>query len=563
MAVSPRQPGSSIKPVNYVAAFEKGWTAATLIWDVRSEFPPSGDPNDPRPPYVPVNYDERYHGPVRVRSALANSFNIPAVKTLDFVGIYDDPDTPETDGMIAMAERLGITTLTRDDYGLSLTLGGGDVSLLELTGAYAVFANGGRRIPPVAILRIEDHLGEIVYQYETPPGEQVIRPEHSFLISSILSDNQARTPMFGANSLLNLPFQVAAKTGTTNDFRDNWTLGYTPDVAVGVWVGNADYTPMQGTSGLTGAAPIWNAYMQTVVQSLTGGNPTAFVQPNGIVQRTICSVSGTEPSQWCPDQRSEYFAADQLPLSAEHDLWSKVNLDTWTGLLASPDCSEFTENKMGLNVSDPWAVKWIKETDQGRSWAEDMGFSEPIFFTPQHECSASDSRPILEISSPDDGEVIKSPQVTIYGQVDATSDFDSFKLHWGRGEDPVDWERLVSRDDPVSEPDEIYEWDVSELPSGLVTLRLRVFSTRDTYAETRLTLDLQVPTPTPTATNPPTETATPTLTHTPSQTPTQTLSPTMTQTSSPTSTETTPPSATPTLTPTETLTPSPTLTPTP
>src|SRR6266498_2437568 len=248
MADSPtRQPGSSIKPINYVAAFEKGWTPATLIWDVPSEFPPSGDPNDTREPYRPVNYDGEFHGPVTVRTALSNSFNIPAVKTLNFVRIYDDPNTPQKDGMIAMAERLGITSFTRPDYGLSLTLGGGDVSLLELTSAYSVFANYGKRIPPVSILKIVDFQGKVIYQYQPPAGDQVIRAEHAFLISSIISDNDARSWMFGRNSVLNLPFQVAAKTGTTNDFRDNWTLGYTPDLVTGVWVGNADYTPMVNT----------------------------------------------------------------------------------------------------------------------------------------------------------------------------------------------------------------------------------------------------------------------------------------------------------------------------
>ncbi|MCF6278605.1 MAG: transglycosylase domain-containing protein, partial [Anaerolineales bacterium] len=259
MATSPtRQPGSSIKPITYLAAFEKGWTPATLIWDVPSEFPPSGDPNDPREPYKPVNYDGKFHGAVTVRVALSNSFNIPAVKALDFVGIYDDPDTEEKEGMVAMAERLGITTLTRDDYGLALTLGGGDVSLLEMTGAFAVMANGGVRIPPVAITKILDHTGELVYEYQAPQGEQALRPEHAYLISSILSDNVARSWMFGPNSLLNLPFPAAAKTGTSNDFRDNWTMGYTPELAVGVWVGNADYSPMKNTTGLSGAAPIWS-----------------------------------------------------------------------------------------------------------------------------------------------------------------------------------------------------------------------------------------------------------------------------------------------------------------
>ncbi len=549
MAVAPRQPGSSIKPLTYVAAFEKGWTPATLIWDVRSEFPPSGDPNDPRPPYVPVNYDGRYHGPVTARTALASSYNIPAVKTLQFVGVYDDPNTPEADGLVSMAQRLGITTLTRPDYGLSLTLGGGDVTLLELSGAYAVFANGGRRIPLVAITRIEDYRGNVVFRYEQPQGEQVLRPEHAFLISSILSDNQARTPAFGANSLLNLPFQVAVKTGTTNDFRDNWTIGYTPDVVVGVWVGNADYTPMEGTSGLTGAAPIWNSFMQTAVQAITGGNPTPFIPPAGIVEKVICAVSGTEPSQWCPSQRSEYFASDQLPLPKGLDLWQKANIDTWTGLLASPVCADFTETKLGLNVTDPWAIKWIKETDQGRQWARQMGFEEPFFFTPQNACSASDTRPILEITAPRNGDVITSSPLSIYGRADATANFKSYLLEWGRGDDPVDWDTLRERDLPVNPPDEIYEWDISEIKAGKITLRLSVFSTEDTYAQTTVVVDLQVPTPTPT----PTET--PTLTPTPTETPTPTL------TFTPTATFT--PSLTPSITPSPTWTPLPSDTPLP
>ncbi len=262
MALSPRQPGSSIKPIAYMAAFEKGWTPATLIWDVESEFPPSGNPDDPREPYIPVNYDERYHGPVTVRAALANSYNVPAVKALNFVGIYDDPNTPVEDGMIEMAHRLGISTLNEDYYGLSLALGGGEVTLLDMTSVFGVFANQGVRVPPVAITKISDSSGEVIFEYQRPAGEQVIRAEHAYLLSSILSDNAARTPAFGPNSVLNLPFQVAAKTGTTNDFRDNWTMGFTPDLSVGVWVGNPDYTEMKNTSGLTGAAPIWAEFMQ-------------------------------------------------------------------------------------------------------------------------------------------------------------------------------------------------------------------------------------------------------------------------------------------------------------
>jgi membrane peptidoglycan carboxypeptidase len=538
MAVNPRQPGSSIKPLTYLAAFEKGWTPATLVWDVFSEFPPSGDPNDPRDPYIPVNYDERYHGPVTVRSALANSYNIPAVKALQFVGIYDNPNTPEENGVIAFARRLGISTLTRNDYGLSLTLGGGETTLLEMTGAYAVMANGGRLISPVAISRIEDSRGDLVYQYSPPAGEQVIRPEHAFLISSIMSDNQARTPAFGPNSVLNLPFQAASKTGTTNDFRDNWTIGYTPDLVVGTWVGNADYTPMQGTSGVTGAAPVWASFMQTAIQQITGNNPTPFTKPAGVIERVICSISGTEPSQWCPTQRSEYFASDQLPLPKGNDLWQKASIDTWTGLLSSPECSDFIKQQMALNVTEKWALKWIRETEQGKSWAKSIGFEPPIFFTPTKACKNTDSRPLLAFVSLDDGQVIISNPLVIYGIAGATSDFYQYRLEFGFGNDPVEWDVLDKGKIPVNQPDDLYEWDLTDFPPGVVTLRLYLISTRDTYAEVRIRLDIQVPTPTPTPTMTPSQTPTASATTRIRPTRTSRFQPTITPTTTPTPTST-------------------------
>jgi len=539
MAINPRQPGSAIKPLTYLAAFEKGWTPATLIWDVPSEFTPSGREDDFRPPYIPVNYDGRFHGPVTVRTALANSYNVPAVKTLQFVGIYDDPDQPGEDGLIAMAKRLGITTLDRPDYGLSLTLGGGEVTLLDLTSAYASIANNGWRMPPVAITRIEDHTGNLVYEYQQPPGEAVLRPEHAYLISSILADNQARSPAFGANSVLDLPFPAAAKTGTTNDFRDNWTMGYTPDVAVGVWVGNADYTPMQNTSGLSGAAPIWATVMQAAVQSVTGGNPTSFSRPPGIVENVICELSGTSPSQWCPRQRSELFAADQPPLPKEDDLWQKVAVDTWTGLRASPACAEYTDEQFVLNVSDPWARKWIKQDAQGQAWAEQIGFPKPITFAPNRECTNEDPRPNLQFAAPRDGETITNTPLDIYVIADATQGFDAWRLDFGFGDKPVEWQALAIGRNRINQPEMVHSWDLSNFPAGIVTLRLTLHSTEDTFAEKRIHLNLQVPTPTPT----------PTPTVTPTPTPTPTLPPTDTPT----------PTNTPTITPTETLMPSPTL----
>jgi membrane peptidoglycan carboxypeptidase len=483
---------------------------------------------------VPVNYDGRFHGPVTVRTALANSYNIPAVKTLKFDGIYDDPNTPNQEGMLTVAQKLGITSLTRDDYGLSLTLGGGEVSLFEMTSAYSVIANGGNRVPPVAILKILDHNGNVVFDYQPPAGDQVIRPEHAFLITSILSDNEARTPMFGANSVLNLPFPAAAKTGTSNDYRDNWTLGYTPDLAVGVWVGNADYTPMNDVSGLTGAAPIWSQFMQSAVSLLTGGNPTPFSRPSGIVDRVICEISGTEPSQWCPDQRTEYFASDQLPLPSSQDLWSKVVFDTWTGLRASEACKDFTKEEFALNVTDPWAVGWIQNIPEGEDWAASMGFLDPIRFAPQRECQSSDPHPIIEFSSLNEGQTISVSPFDILAKIDVAADFQNFTLEYGTGDNPVEWKRLMESSQPASQPSKIYSWDLKDVTQGVITLKFTMNSIRGGYAERKIHLNLSVPTATPTTTPSVTPTTTPTSTFTPPPSPTETPSPLPSQSGTPT-----------------------------
>ncbi|MCB9136535.1 MAG: transglycosylase domain-containing protein [Anaerolineales bacterium] len=429
MAIAPRQPGSSIKPLTYVAAFEKGWTPSTLIWDVPSQFPASGQASDPNL-YTPVNYDGRFHGPVTVRTALANSYNIPAVKALNFIGVYGDG------GLVAMAERLGITTLTQPDYGLALTLGGGDVPLIEMVGAYQVLANGGRKVPIISISKIEDHNGNIVFQNTTPPGEQVIRPEHAYLISNILSDNVARTPMFGTNSVLNVPFPAAAKTGTTNDFRDNWTLGYTPDVVVGVWVGNADYTPMVNTSGLSGAAPIWSEFIKFAASQVSGGQISFFPQPGSIVQKIVCTVSGAEPSSKCPSSYSEIFAGDQLPPNSDNDLWLDALIDTWTGLRASSACNTYTDEKLVMNITDPWAIKWIRETGEGQAWAESMNFDKPYSFVPERDCNGDDPRAIIEFSQPSNGAKITDANLEIIARVEASGGFDGFRVEYTRGTIP-------------------------------------------------------------------------------------------------------------------------------
>jgi len=541
MADSPtRQPGSSIKPVAYVAAFEKGWTASTLIWDVPTDFP-----DGVNPAYQPVNYDGKFHGPVTARTALSNSFNIPAVKTLEFIGVYDNPNTPERDGMIAMAERLGITSLTGNQYGLALTLGGGEVSLIEMTSAYSVFANGGKKMPPVAILKIVDFEGNVIDEYQPPAGqgEQVIRAEHAFLISSILSDNQARSWMFGSNSVLNLPFQTAAKTGTAGDPRgadgvnvyDNWTLGYTPDLATGVWVGNADYTPMVNTSGTTGAAPIWSQFMTFAVPKVTPNNtPTSFSIPPGIIEKIICSVSGAEPSNWCRGgQRSEFYASDQPPLPASQDLLRQTKIDTWTGFIAGNACQGYEKEDLTMNVKDVWGRKWLRSSD-GKAWLNDHEFPERPFFAPERECSADDPRPILEFSNLNENDIITDPSLIIKGIINVTKgDFTGWRLEVGNGNDPNDWTVLAQGTNKIESPGDIFTWNLKDLTSDKITLRIYLLNGEEFYAEKRvfLTLNLPTPTPEPTLTPtpiPPTDlpTATPTETLTPTPTETPTASPT-------------------------------------
>ncbi len=542
MSLAPRQPGSSIKPLTYAAAFEKGWTPATLLWDVPSEFPPSGDVNDTRPPYQPVNYDRKFHGPVLARIALGSSYNIPAVKTLNFVGIYDDPKTPAVDGFINFAKRMGITTLTRNDYGLSLTLGGGDVSLLELTGAYGIFANNGVRVPSYSISKVEDHLGNVVYQHETLPAEQVIKTEYAYLITNILADNEARTPGFGVNSVLRLPFPAAVKTGTTDEYRDNWTLGYTPDIAIGVWVGNADYSHMENISGVAGAAPIWADVMQWAVQKYNGGSPHPFVQPPGIVDQVICTISGTVPSDKCPGQKREIFVANQPPLPKTEDLWQTVKLDVWTGLRASEVCSDFTEEKLTLKINDPWAIKWIKEQSAGQEWVTKVGFPDPVVFYPERECKSTDSRPTIMFVGLVDGMSISRTPLDLYVIVTAPSNFKGFMLKWGRGDNPTSWDTMLDSNNQYTEPTKLYSLDLYQVNSPRITLRIAVISSQDTWINYDVHLNILVPTlepiltPTPTETPLPTETPTLIPTETPVPLPTETV--VVTDTLVPTETET-------------------------
>ena len=298
---------------------------------------------------------------------------------------------------------------------------------------------------------------------------------------------------------------------------------------------------MQDTSGLTRAAPIWAQVMQEGIQQLTGGNPTGFSKPAGVIERVICAVSGTEPSKYCPSQRSEYFTADQPPLPEDQDLWEEVMVDTWTKKLASEECSEYLGKKMGIHLDDPWAIKWITTKNKGKDWAKSMGFTRNAYVIDEDNvCNAGDHRPILEFASPRQDDVVTSDLIKIFARADATGAFKEARLEYGLGKDPVQWEILELIENPLSGITEITSWDISELLTGWITLRLYMTSTNDGMAEKRIQINIQVPTPTPTPTETPTPTVTisptPTLSPTASETPTLTPSPTPTSTPTPTPT---------------------------
>jgi len=500
MAISPRQPGSAIKPLIYAAAFEKGWTPATLVWDIETAFSPTGDPADLNysDPYIPVNYDGKYHGPVLVRDALANSYNVPAVKAFEYVHVYDDPDTSESDGFINFAKRFHLNTYDKPGFGLSLALGGGEVSLLDLTNAFCVFANLGNYVPITPILKILNSKGEIIYKAEQTEGEQIINEEYAYQITSILSDSSARAPMFGQNSVLNLPFPVAVKTGTTNDFRDNWTIGYTPDLAVGVWIGNADYSQMIHTTGVSGAAPAWSEFFRTAETAVADNQPSDFIRPAGIVDRSICSISGTDPSRFCPSVKNEIFAYYQLPLPSSEDLWKPALINTWNGRLANEYCPEYNEEVMTINVKDPSVQQWISTTAEGYNWAKSVNLissDKPIYFTPTDYCDSNNTSPTIQFVNLANGMQITDEVVEIYAVINAPDGIQSFSLDFGKGTDPKEWYVITNGiNRQIFNPEKIGEWYLYGMENGLYTLRLYVTSPIGTIAERRIVLSIDIPT---------------------------------------------------------------------
>lgn len=346
----PRQPGSATKPITYAVGFTKGYTAATMWLDVQTEFNAGAG----QPPYKPVNYDGKYRGPVQTRQALASSLNVTAVKALATNGLKDT---------MQIAYDMGIknwqpTTEAMQNVGLSLTLGGRETTLLDLSSAYSVFANEGIKQEIVSIIKVTDSSGKILEEFHPSTGKRILKPEITYLISDILSDDNARSLAFGPRSLLHIPNKhVAVKTGTTDEKRDNWAFGYTPSYVVGTWVGNNDNSIMDNSiaSGVTGATPIWNK----IIHHLIDGKPDEwYKKPDEITAPiSIDSKTGMRPGNGTTATRPEIFIKGTEP--QPNDItYQTVKVCKGTNDVEHDGCE--AEDKQFAILTDPYLKMFNK-----------------------------------------------------------------------------------------------------------------------------------------------------------------------------------------------------------
>ncbi|MDX9953495.1 MAG: transglycosylase domain-containing protein [Anaerolineae bacterium] len=464
-----RQPGSSFKPFTYVTLLSQGHNAAQMFLDVRKAF----DQGEGMPPYVPENYTRNYYGAVSLRDALARSLNIPAVEAMSIAGI---------DNVMRTAHRMGITTLDRglQFYGLSLTLGGGEVHLIDMVYAFTVFANNGvmygapidtedlrpgfRELDPVAILRVEDRNGNVLYTYERPEAQQILEPRLAYLITDIISDRRARIPAFGTPNPLELDNNrpAAAKTGTTNDFTDNWIIGYTPQLAVGVWMGNTDASQkMTDLPGARGASFIWHAMME---YSLKDEPIVPFTRPDGLVEVAVCAKSGMLPNGNCPT-RSEIMIPGTEPTEVD-TLYQVFRVNRETGRLAVDGFTppELIEERV-YEVYPSEAMDWIASLPEDKRPPIPPTEYDTIY-------GLANINPEVSIISPTTYSFVRGV-VPVTGNARG-GDFAFYRLVFGTGMSPNEWAQ-IGPDHPEQVDNNLLEFfDVTGLTDGLYTLQLQV-----------------------------------------------------------------------------------------
>lgn len=436
-----RQPGSSFKPIVYASAFQKGYTPDTIVFDLKTNFDTTGTK-----PYEPQNYSGKEYGPVTLRKALAGSLNIASVKLLYLTGVAT---------VVDFAKKIGYTSLQDPNrYGLALVLGGGEVTLFEHVAGFASFAREGKRVVPYGLARVKDKDGAALFEQKPPTQDNAYDPEIARAVTDILSDNASRAYIFGEKNYLTLPDRPAAvKTGTTNDFRDAWTIGYTPSITTGVWVGNNDNTPMKkGADGSKIAAPIWNEYMKKTLFSTTRED---FMKPapiqatknilKGIVgddERAIIdrSTGSLITEQTLPDNREERI------LHTIHDTLFYVDKDNPQGPL--PEHPE----------ADPQFAAWEKVV---RDWAANLPAAAPHSQPPPHKQEGS---PTISIESPSDNDTITSPNLTVRTTASSTQGIASVHYY-------LDDQLL----DTLSSPPFILHTTLSEKENGFHSLTVKAF----------------------------------------------------------------------------------------
>jgi len=462
-SLSSRQPGSSFKPIVYAAAFKKGYTPETVLYDVVTKFQ-NYDLKD----YEPKNYDLKEHGPVTIRQALAGSLNIPAVKTIYLTGV---------DNVIDLAQSLGYTTLgERSRFGLSLVLGGGEVKLVEHTNAFAVFAREGEWHPTTAIMEVKDKDGQVLEEYKKTE-KKVLETQVSRQINDILSDNDARAFIFGANNKLNLGSRpVAAKTGTTNDYHDAWTIGYTPSLAVGVWVGNNNNGEMKrGADGSVVAAPIWQGFMSRVlgdtpVEEFREPEPTTTDKPvlNGTiaagVKVKIDKISGKLATNLTPESLVEEKTFREV-----HNILYYINKDDPQG--ATPPDRDSEQYKRWEEAVQRWATNNNIVSEE-----------PPTEFDDVH---TSADRPKITITQPSANQTISSREFSAKVSVSSPRNISRVEYYL---------------DDQLMQTVRDFPFDLNvfiedpAITSGFYPLKAMIYDEVDNYSSSQIDLNFQLPT---------------------------------------------------------------------
>ncbi|MBN1487574.1 MAG: hypothetical protein JW981_08025, partial [Anaerolineae bacterium] len=463
-----RQPGSSFKPFTYVTFLAQGHNAAHMFLDVRQAF----DQGAGKAPYVPENYSRDYKGPVSMRNALARSLNIPAVEAMSIAGV---------DNVIRTAHEMGIMTLDRglQEYGLSLSLGGGEVHLIDMVYAFSVFDNNGvmygepipdedtqpgfRTLDPVSILRIEDRNGNIIYEFSQPSSTQILDPRLAYLITDILSDRLARIPAFGTPNALELSQErpAAAKTGTTNDFTDNWTIGFTPQYVAGVWMGNTDsQQKMINTPGSRGASYIWHAIMEYLHKE----EPLIpFTRPEGLENVSVCAVSGLLPNGNCP-VRSEIMIPETKPTEQDH-IHQVFLVNRESGKLATIYTPPELVEERVYEVYPPEAQDWINSLEEDK---------RPPVPPTEYDTVYGPNLAGTEV-------VVISP--TTYSYVNGVvpiwgnargGDFAFYRLVFGSGLNPTEWAQIGPDHGEQIDQNLLENFDTTGLADGLYTVQLQV-----------------------------------------------------------------------------------------